>query len=1072
MDATQTVVVPMPVTLEVVAPDFEIERCIGEGSFGQVFLGRSKATGRYRAIKVVRRSRFNNEHPYEMEFAGLRRFEEVSREHEGFVDILHVSRDDQGGYFCYVMELAEDVALGQQIDPARYVPRTLSKELERRKRLAPAECVRIGLALAAALGELHRRNLVHRDVNPRNIVFVRGAPKLADVGLVAEADVEHHTLVGTPEYMDPEVHGTPGGDLYSLGKILYTMATGRRAWEWPQASETGPQDPDLAILCELEAIWRKACNPDRRRRYQEADDIYRELQALQAGAALVQLKRVARFLSFCRRYAMLLLLMLISAGVGVYMMARQQSQAAELRQRKVGAFVAHGNHLLEIGDLLGALTWFGEAWRLDTAENQAIHRIRLESVLKRAPCLIQMWFQDRQIKEAFFAGQENQVVVSDRGKWQVFDMTSGLSLHRPFGKGLPRETVSFSSVKGTAVTAASQDRVWLWDYKTGQSKAEFCRPGHTLTKAVISPDGEWIAAAQSNTNHDETLLLWSVARPDQDPFVLGQHPLGTHCLTFDPLSRLLLSTGGDWRARVWDITSRQLACVFTNHHERVFGGAFSPDSTLVVTASFDRSARIWEARTGLERARFEHDDAVFAAGFSADGARLVTAGLDFSVRVWDTATGACSQVLRHNSKVLRAEFSPQDRFILTSCFDDTVRVWSLREQKFAAKPLDGVLTWFGRRQVFCTNGTWILGNVPGGIMFRLGLTNAAEVEFPITGDRHCLAATWTVGASAADQRQVRAWDAETGVPWPRVLAAPAGCTNLAAGRGGELLCVFSRTNGAVLDSTSGRRLATLPQGAVCAAFSPDGSLLAVAQSNRVDVLDARNAFTTVSRWLHPTNSEVTSVRWDPSGRRLVSGSWNNTFTPLHAQVWLAQTGKPAGPPLAHRDGVLYATFSHDGKRVITCGEDFAASLWNPTSGLRLAPALQHRHQVLYAVFSADDRLVATISREGTVAVWATESGEPLTSFVLPLDDQPEAFEADFTKGNRELLVRRQSGRSFRCELPYYDRPLEDLRLMAQLLSAEHTDSTGTLVPYRKDALRKIWQTLTRKYPRDFSISGE
>ena len=73
--------------------DFEIKAHIGHGGFGDVFLARSRATDRYRAVKVVRKNRFDSERPYEIEFAGVKRFEEVSREHEGFVDILHVSRD-------------------------------------------------------------------------------------------------------------------------------------------------------------------------------------------------------------------------------------------------------------------------------------------------------------------------------------------------------------------------------------------------------------------------------------------------------------------------------------------------------------------------------------------------------------------------------------------------------------------------------------------------------------------------------------------------------------------------------------------------------------------------------------------------------------------------------------------------------------------------------------------------------------------------------------------------------------------------------------------------------------------
>src|SRR6266700_2307155 len=69
-----------------------------------------------------------------------------------------------------------------------YTPRTLKVELSRLGRLPFEDCVQIGLALTSALAHLHRHGLVHRDIKPSNIIFVNGAPKLADIGLVTGAD--------------------------------------------------------------------------------------------------------------------------------------------------------------------------------------------------------------------------------------------------------------------------------------------------------------------------------------------------------------------------------------------------------------------------------------------------------------------------------------------------------------------------------------------------------------------------------------------------------------------------------------------------------------------------------------------------------------------------------------------------------------------------------------------------------------------------------------------------------------------------------------------------------------------
>ena len=64
--------------------------------------------GTLRAVKIVHRRAFDSERPYEREFAGIRRFEPISRLHPSQLNVLHVGRDDAAGFFYYVMELADD----------------------------------------------------------------------------------------------------------------------------------------------------------------------------------------------------------------------------------------------------------------------------------------------------------------------------------------------------------------------------------------------------------------------------------------------------------------------------------------------------------------------------------------------------------------------------------------------------------------------------------------------------------------------------------------------------------------------------------------------------------------------------------------------------------------------------------------------------------------------------------------------------------------------------------------------------------------------------------------------------
>jgi hypothetical protein len=102
---------------------------------------------------------------------------------------------------------------------------------------------------------------------------------------------------------------------------------------------------------------------------------------------------------------------------------------------------------------------------------------------------------------------------------------------------------------------------------------------------------------------------------------------------------------------------------------------FSPDGSRIVTASYDKTARVWDARTGLALTRpLQHADWVFSAHFSPDGLRVVTASKDNTARVWDAATGMpISAPMKHQEGVYSARFSPDGLRVVTASWDNTAR---------------------------------------------------------------------------------------------------------------------------------------------------------------------------------------------------------------------------------------------------------------------------------------------------------------------------------------------------------------------------------------------------------------
>jgi serine/threonine protein kinase len=171
------------------------------------------------------------------------------------------------------MELADDETSGAKIEVTRYTPKTLQSA--NRAALPVQECVRLGLLITEALEALHRHGLTHRDIKPSNIIFVEGAPKLADIGLVATSGQQ--SFVGTEGYVPPEGPGTPQADIYSAGKVLYEISMGKDRLDFPEIGTDLETRPDKMQLLELNTVLLKACASQPAKRYRSADEMREDL---------------------------------------------------------------------------------------------------------------------------------------------------------------------------------------------------------------------------------------------------------------------------------------------------------------------------------------------------------------------------------------------------------------------------------------------------------------------------------------------------------------------------------------------------------------------------------------------------------------------------------------------------------------------------------------------------------------------------------------------------------------------------------------------------------------------------
>ena len=202
---------------------YRLERLLGRGGMGAVFLAHDLTLDRPVAVKVL-----PPEVAHDQKL--VMRFEHEARiaarlDHPGIIPIYSV--ESAGGLHFFVMKYVEG--------------RSLEDLLIERPRLEVEECQRILWEASRALGHAHRRSVVHRDIKPANLILEHdGRPVLTDFGISKALEAANEftgtgQIVGTPHYMSPEQArglGVDGrSDQYGLAVLGYRMLTGRLPFE-------------------------------------------------------------------------------------------------------------------------------------------------------------------------------------------------------------------------------------------------------------------------------------------------------------------------------------------------------------------------------------------------------------------------------------------------------------------------------------------------------------------------------------------------------------------------------------------------------------------------------------------------------------------------------------------------------------------------------------------------------------------------------------------------------------------------------------------------------------------------
>ncbi len=266
-------------------PGYTIERRLGSGGMGVVYLANEVALERKVAIKVLR-DRFDDDprarDRFQREAAAV-----AKCQHPNLVQIFQVGEHENDPYL--VLEYVEGD--------------TLAKFLDGKPKPAGAAAAMVE-KLARAIAHAHGRGVVHRDLKPANVLLDRdGEPKVSDFGLARLDDrstrTEEGCLPGTPAYMAPEqvssTHGVvgPATDIHALGVILYEALTGRIPYRADTLEETlnrilcdqaePPSKHEPGVPRDLEAICLKCLEKKQAHRYKAAVELAEDLRRFLDG---------------------------------------------------------------------------------------------------------------------------------------------------------------------------------------------------------------------------------------------------------------------------------------------------------------------------------------------------------------------------------------------------------------------------------------------------------------------------------------------------------------------------------------------------------------------------------------------------------------------------------------------------------------------------------------------------------------------------------------------------------------------------------------------------------------------